>query len=183
MSYSSEMRSPVVFVAALAALGFAIAMPLCGEQMPQITGETLSGKRVSFPSASTGSVAIIIIGFSHASQSQLKPWVERATNEFRQRNRVVVYSIAVLEDAPRLVRGMAVHGMKSGVPTQQHDHFVVVYHGESELKRITGFQRPEEAYILLLDQRGEIRWVAHGPATDSALKELGDQVDSILRSE
>lgn len=174
------MRSPRVLVAFVAALGFAVAMPLRGEQMPRITGENLSGKQVSLPSASSGSVAIICIGFSHASQSQLKPWAERATKAFGQNDRVVVYAIAVLEDAPRLVRGMAVHGMRSRVTAQQHDHFIVVYQGESELKRITRFQRPEEAYIVLLDPRGEIQWVSHGPVSDAALQELTDRVRSLL---
>lgn len=177
------MRSPRARVAFLAALGFALAMPLCSEQMPRITGETLSGKQVSLPSASSGSVAIICIGFSHASQSQLKPWAERATKAFHQNGRVLVYFIAVLEDAPRLIRGMAVHGMRSRVPAQQQNHFVVVYQGESELKRVAGFQRPEEAYILLLDRRGEIQWVRQGPVTDAALQELTDRVHSIQRSE
>ncbi len=178
------MQGWLRLVTLLAALGFSsTAIPLHGEQMPQITGETLSGKQISFPSASAGSVAIICIGFSHASQSQLKPWAERATSEFRQKSRVLVYATAVLEDAPRWVRGMAVHGMKSGVPAQQHDHFVVVYQGERELKRVTGFQRPEEAYILLLDPKGEIRWVGHGPVNDAVLQELADHVDSILRPE
>ena len=128
-------------------------------------------------------MTILCIGFSHASQSQLKPWAERATDEFRQKGQVAVYSIAVLEDAPRLIRGMAVHGMKSGVPTQQHDRFVVVYQGESELKRVSGFVRPEEAYIVLLDPKGKILWLSHGPVTDAALKDLADRVNSALRSE
>ena len=177
------MRSPLAVVTFLAALGFSIAMPLCGEQMPQVTGESLSGKQISFPSASAGSVAVVCVGFSHASQSQLKPWAERATSEFGEKSRVLVYSIAVLEDAPRLIRGMAVHGMKIAVPAQQHDYFVVVYQGEGELKRITGFQRPGEAYILLLDPKGKIQWVSHGPVTDAAFQELTDRVHSILRSE
>jgi hypothetical protein len=96
---------------------------------------------------------------------------------------VVVYSIAVLEDAPRLVRGMAVHGIKSGVPARQHDHFVIVYHGESDLKRVTRFLRSEEAYILLLDAKGEIQWRSHGPVSDAAFKELTDRVRFILHSE
>ena len=89
----------------------------------------------------------------------------------------------VLEDAPRLVRGMAVKAMTSRVPAQQHKHFVVVYQGESELKRITGFQRPGKAYILLLDPRGEIQWVSHGAVSDAALQELADRVLSLQRSE
>lgn len=177
------MRSSLLLVAFLAAFGFAVAMPLRSVQMPRITGESLSGKQISLPSASAGSVAIICIGFSHASQSQLKPWAERLTAAFGKNDGVLVYSIAVLEDAPRLVRGMAVHSMKSGVPAQKRDHFVVVYHGENELKRITGFQRPEEAYILLLDPRGEIQWVRHGSVSDGAFQELIDRVHSVLRSE
>jgi hypothetical protein len=183
MSYSSDMRSTLVPVTLLIAVSFTAAVPVHGEQMPQITGESLSGKRTQLPSASAGSVAILCIGFSHASQSQLKPWAERAANEFREKGRVLVYSIAVLEDAPRLVRGMAVHGMKSGVPAQQHDRFLVIYHGESELKRISGFQRPEEAYILLLDRKGEIQWRGHGPVSDGAFQELTDRAYSILRSQ
>lgn len=58
------------------------------------------------------------------------------------------------------------------MPAQQRGRFVVVYHGESELKRITGFQRPGEAYILLLDPRGEIQRVRHGPVSDAAFQEL-----------
>jgi hypothetical protein len=159
------------------------AMPLRGEQMPQIAGESLSGKQVSLPSAVSGSVAIIFIGFSHASQSQLKPWRERTTHEFRQNARVRVYSIAVLQDAPRLIRGMIVRGMKNGVPAEEHSRFLVVYHGESELKRITGFNGPGQAYMLLLDPKGEIVWRHRGPVTDAAFKELSDRVDAILRSE
>lgn len=44
--------------------------------------------------------------------------------------------------------------MKSGVPAQQHDHFMVVYQGASELKRITGFLRRDDAYILCCLMRG-----------------------------
>jgi hypothetical protein len=73
--------------------------------------------------------------------------------------------------------------MKSGVPAQQHDHFMVVYQGASELKRITGFLRRDDAYILLLDARGEIRWVGRGPVNDAAFEELRERVVSALGSE
>ena len=84
-------------------------------------------------------------------------------NHFGQDRRVTVYSIAVLEDAPWLVRAMIVHGMKSGVPLQQHDHFLLVYQGESELKRIIGFERSEEGYLLLVDSKGKIQCGRTGP--------------------
>ena len=92
---------------------------------------------------------------------------------------MVVYSIAVLEDAPRFVRGMAVHGMKSDTPAAQQDHFVVVYHGESELKRVTNFKCSEEAYVVLLDPKGEIKWAIHGAVNDAATEDLAKQASAI----
>ena len=111
----------------------------------------------------------MVIGFTHSSQNQTKAWAARLQHEFP------TYSIAVLEDAPRLVRGMAVHGMKGGVPEDQRDHFVVIYHNEKELKQAAGFDAPDDAYVLLLDKDGAIRWSFHGPVTDAAVGELKSQ--------
>lgn len=135
----------VLFIASLLS-----AFPALSEEMPHITGESLSDKPVDFPSACAGSVCIIVIGFSHSSKSQVTAWADRTNAEFHNNPNVAIYSIAVLEDAPRFVRGMAVHGMKSGTPVGQRDHFAVVYKGELDLKRLTGFQKSEgaDAYIL-----------------------------------
>jgi len=67
---------------------------------------------------------------------------------------------------------MAVHGMKGGVPEEQRDHFVVIYHNEKELKQAAGFHRPDDAYVLLLDKDGAIQWRFHGAVTDAAFEEL-----------
>jgi hypothetical protein len=148
------------------------------EQMPAIHGESLSGKPVSLPEASRGSLAILCIGFSHGSQSQLKPWTGKLTAQ-SQKPGVSVYSIAVLEDAPRFVRGMIVHGIKSGIPQSQQDRFLIVVKGEDELKRVTAYQKPDDAYILLLDGKGQVQWVHHGPVSDAALVELSDRSKAI----
>lgn len=173
----------IVFPITYLLLSLTAVNSIRAEQMPQISGGTLARHSIEFPSATAGSVTIVFIGFSHASQSQLKAWTDRATNEFHNNPHVAIYSIAVLEDAPRFVRGMAVHGIRSGTPVAQQDHFVVVYHGESELKRVAGFQRSEDAYVLILAPKGEIKWVTHGPVTDAALRELAKQANTTCRSE
>ncbi len=65
---------------------------------------------------------------------------------------------------------------KSGVPDRERDHFVVVYHGEADLKRIVHFQKPDDAYVLLLDKKGEVRWTAGGPVTDTVFAGLKSHV-------
>ena len=153
---------------------FAASLTLArAEQFPRIEGENLLGKKVALPDATNGHAAVIVIGFTHGSQNQTKAWTASVQNE------VPVYSIAVLEDAPRLVRGMAVRGMKGGVPEDKRGHFLVIYQNEKELKQAAGFDRPDDAYVFLLDKDGTIHWRFHGPVTDAALQELESQATAI----
>jgi ATP10 protein len=151
---------------------------LRAEQFPPIEGKNLLDQKTALPDAAAGRTAVIVIGFTHASQKQVKPWTTRLQHEFP------TYSVAVLEDAPRLVRGMAVHGMKGGTPEDQRSQFIVIYHNEKELKQAAGFEVPDDAYVLLLDKDGAIRWRFHGPVTDTAVQELKSQaldVDHAVR--
>jgi len=95
--YSSRMRT--VFAITCLLLSLTAVKSIRAEQMPQISGETLADHSIEFPFATAGSVTIVFVGFSHASQSQLKAWTDRATNQFHNNPHVAIYSIAVLEDA------------------------------------------------------------------------------------
>jgi hypothetical protein len=134
-----------------------------------IEGETLSGNKVSLPVATGGHAALLIIGFTHGSQNQAKAW------SLRVRDRFPVWSVAVLEDIPRLVRGMVARSIKSGTPKELYDRFVLVYRGEKQLKQAAGFDRPDDAYVLVIDSAGAIRWSFHGPVTDAAMEQVGHQ--------
>lgn len=158
---------------------FLLCLPLCADQLPKLEGENLNGKPVEIAEAAAGHPAILVIGFTHGSQKQTQEWSRRLTQEFPDPAQVKVYSVAVLEDAPRLVRGMAVHGMKSGVPKEQRDRFVVLYHHEADLKRLVSFERPDDAYLLVVDRSGAIRYRMHGAANDSSAAELKTQVRAL----
>ena len=80
------------------------------EKFPAIEGENLVGKKVAFPQVAEGHPTVVVIGFTHGSQSQTKAWSAQLHPE------IASYSLAVLQDVPRLVRGMAVAGIKSDVP-------------------------------------------------------------------
>ena len=150
------MTSRFLFIAL--AVGLLSAQPL-----PKIEGETLSGQKLTLPA---GKPAVLIIGFTHGSQNQLKAWTQRVHDRFD------TWSIVVLEDVPRLMRGMVSHSVKSGTPQAEHDRYLLVYHGEKELKQAAGFDRPEDAYVLVTDSAGAIRWRFHGPVTNDAVEQI-----------
>ena len=156
--------------ACLASLLFVSGLTWCAEPFPPIQGDNLLGQKIAIPEASTGSPAVIVVGFTHASQAQTKVWTAHLYPQFR------TYSVAVLEDAPRLVRGMAIHGIKGSVPEEQRDRFLIVLHGEKELKQALGFNVPNDAYVALLDRDGFIQWQFHGPFTEAGLAELKSRV-------
>jgi hypothetical protein len=143
-----------------------LAHPLFAQQgFPKIQGETLAGKKISLPEA-FGDRSVVIVGFTHASQTQTKAWSQRL------RGQVPAWSIAVLQDVPRLVRGMVAHGIKSGTPKEEYGRFVLLYSGEKELKDAAGFEKPDDAYVMVVDGTGAIRWRFHGPVTDAAVLEV-----------
>ncbi|HEY2019277.1 MAG TPA: hypothetical protein VGH38_37475 [Bryobacteraceae bacterium] len=152
---------------------------LAAQTLPKIPAENLAGEKVELPTIAAGKAAILVVGFTHASQSQTKAWSARLAQEFPEQSGVAVYSLAVLEDVPKLVRGMAVHGIKSGVPNAQRQRFLLVYHNEAELKRAAAFDRPDDAYLLLLDPAGAVRWSFHGAVSDSAIAEVQKQVHAL----
>jgi hypothetical protein len=139
------------------------ALGAAAQQFPAIDAQNARDHHMKFPD---GKAAVVVIGFTHASQNQTKAWSQRLAGQYN------LWSIAVLEDVPRLVRGMANHGIKSSVPAGQRDQFLLVYKGEKELKDAAGFSTPDDAYILVVDKSGGIKWKFHGPVTDAAMQQL-----------
>jgi hypothetical protein len=52
---------------------------------------------------------------------------------------------------------------------------VLVSHGEKQLKQAAGFDKPDDAYLLVIDKTGTIAWRFHGPFTDAAMEQVGSQ--------
>ncbi len=146
------------------------------EKFPAIEGKNLAGKTIALPQAAEGHPAVVVMGFTHASQAQTKTWSARLSPE------VVTYSLAVLEDVPRLVRGMAVAGIKGGVPQEQRERFLLVFHGEKELKAAVGYDTSNDAYLVLLDADGAIQWRFHGEWSDNSLAALKSHLAGLQKT-
>jgi hypothetical protein len=145
----------VFFVAALS--GFSRA-----ETLPRVEGESLSGKRVVLPDDTHGKIAFLVIGFSKKGGDASGLWERRLKQDFGSDQAYVIHPIAVLEDAPRFIRGMIKAGIRRSTPPAEQDRFVILVHGEQTLKQFAGFSGPDDAYLLLVDANGEVRWKGHG---------------------
>jgi len=130
--------------------------------LPRLEGETLSGKKILLPDDTHGKIALLAIGFSRKGGDATRAWSERFRKDFGADPRLAVYPVAELEGAPRFVRGMIVGSMRKGTLTADRERFVTLFQGSEDLKRFVGFSAGDDAYLLLLDDKGTVRWRGHG---------------------
>ena len=83
--------------------------------MPKIEGENLAGQKVLLPDAAAGKIAVLIFGFTKASKGPTSAWADKLNADFGTRPDFTLYQLPVLEDVPRLLRGMVISGIKKGV--------------------------------------------------------------------
>ena len=153
-----------------------VALSLQAQSIPHTEAETLAGKRIVLPDAFDRHPAILVIGFSRSGGDSAGRWDKQLRKDLAGEKSVHIFSVAELQDAPKLARGLIRHGMRGGVPQNEHDSFVLLYQDEDVWKKLADFSDTNDAYVLLVDSAATIRWRAHGRVPD-------EQTVSTLRKE
>jgi ATP10 protein len=166
------------FVFLCAATLICLGTDVTAQLLPQTEARTLSEKKVTFPDAVRGHVAVVVIGFTHASRTPASAWGKRIAQEFANSD-VQYYQAAMLQDVPRLIRGMVTSGIRKGVPLAEHDRFLLLFDKEDEWKKIAQFSESEAAYVLLLDREAKVVWTTHRNVDDNAVAELLNHIAAV----
>lgn len=164
-------------------LTLALASPGTAQEianLPKIEGESFAGHHVVFPEAAAGKIAILVFGFSKASKGPTGDWAGRISKDFKSDSALVLYQLPVLEDVPRLIRGMVTSGIRKGVPEADRDRFVPILNGEAELKKLVSYKDPDDAYLVVLNRSGKIVEQVHGPFTEAAYSQLRSQLQPLI---
>jgi hypothetical protein len=149
------------------------------EQFPRFEMKSLSNHEVILPAAVRGQVAVLITGFTNASSAATKAWTTAAEKDFSTDPRYMVLQAAILEDVPRLIRGMVVGSIRNGTPPAKQDRFLTTFQSEKAWKQLVGFSAPDDAYVILLDGKSEIRWQGHGRFTEGEYAKFREQAGRV----
>jgi hypothetical protein len=133
------------------------------QQMPQTTGQTLSGKQMVLADAVRGHSAILVAGFSREGGNGTGAWV-KAIHADSALAGIPVYEIAQIAGAPGLIRGMIRSGMKKSVPAAEHDTFIVLTQDEKPWKDYFDVGDDQVPYVVMIDAAGKVLWRGQGPA-------------------
>ncbi len=136
-----------------------------GDALPPVIGKTLSDKLLELPRAAAGKSAGIVFSFSKTAGSDAKLWNEGGA--------VPGFTVIVLESVPKLFRGMAISGIRSGMPATLQDRAVILLKDEDLWKSRRGVHDADRAYVVVLGPNGRIRWMNAAPfsaATSAGFK-------------
>lgn len=148
-------------------------------RIPSTHGTSFAGIEVTLPDDLRGRVGVLVLGFSKSSGDVSKGWGERLEQSYQSSREVMFYQIPVLESAPKFVRGMVLKSMRSGVPEAMQAHFMPIFSGESEWKKVARFANADDAYVLVVDGEGNVRWQTSGKVTDAGFAALKEQVEAV----
>ena len=70
--------------------------------------------------------------------------------------------------------------MRRGTPKTDHEHVITVYGGTGPWKQRVGFQDPDAAYLILLDEGGKVAWRYAGGPDEEAYRTLSSEVSRLL---
>jgi hypothetical protein len=135
-----------------------------GERLPVLKGQFLSGRDAELPQASSGKVALVAMGFTYKSRFPVEAWGTWYRATMGSRTDITFFEVPMIGGLATLGRWFIDRGMRSGTPAELHEHVVTVYGGTGDWKRRLSHspEHEDDAYLIVLDRDGVVRWLHHG---------------------
>jgi hypothetical protein len=144
---------------------------------PSVRGTNLSGDLVQIPERYTGKNVLLLIGYAQRAQFDIDRWILGALQVDLKAEIVEVPTIAGM--IPQMVQGFIDGGMRSGIPKSDWASVVTVYEDANKIIQALGNDRPQSAYVILLDKEGRIVWTSNIGYSASQVLELKKLVDGL----
>lgn len=135
-----------------------------GDRLPVLEGRFLSGRDAALPRASSGTVALVAMGFTYKSRFPVEAWGRWYRATIGARTDVTFFEVPMIGGLATLGRWFIDRGMRSGTPVELHDRVITVYKGTGDWKARLAYSadREDDAYLIVLDGDGIVQWIHHG---------------------
>ena len=145
-----------------------------GDRLPVIKGQFLSGRDAELPRAASGRVALAAMGFTYRSRFPVEAWADWYRTTIDPTTAVTFFEVPMVGGMATLGRWFINRGMRRGTPVELHDHVITVYGGTSDWKQRLSYstRHQDDAYLIVLDRQGVVRWLHHGVFDQSRADEL-----------
>jgi len=152
-----------------------------GDRLPALEGQFLSGRDAELPRASSGKVTFVAMGFTYKSRFPVEAWGSWYRATIGSRTDVTFFEVPMIGGLATLGRWFIDRGMRSGTPVELHDRVITVYKGTGDWKKRLAYSagREDDAYLIVLDRDGVVRWLHHGGFDQPRADELRTLLTSL----
>ena len=129
------------------------------DHIPMVTTTSLNDGTLSLPELFHNKPAILVVGFSPDSKEQARLWSKQLIDaDLGQSN---VYGLVMLDRVPRLLRSFVLHEIRKDVATPFQSRFLIITSDDQQWRKLAGVQSMQDAYLLVVDGQGFLRWRSH----------------------
>src|ERR1043166_7131934 len=75
-----------------------------GDRLPELRGESLSGRKIVLPQAAAGRVTLLLLGFTYKSRFAVEAWAAKFRAEFESDPRLTFYEAPMIGGVARLAK-------------------------------------------------------------------------------
>lgn len=165
---------------AVVVLACVVGRASAADPLPTLPVTTLSERPLRLPADLPPVPVLFIVGFSRAARAQTQPWVARIHKVYSARTDMGYYQAAVIEDVPRLMRGVVSSRIRRGVSPDLHNHFVLVSEQAQQWRELADAADPDSAYLLLLDRDRRLAWRSAGPLTEQHYAAFAAHLEQLI---
>ena len=151
-----------------------------GDRLPELRGDYLSERKALLPDDASGRVALVMLGFTYKSRFAVEDWGKRFRAEFEKNPQITFYEIPMISGMGRAAKWFIESGMRRGTPKADHERVITVYGGAEPWKQRLQVKNETDAYLILLDQKGNVAWLHSGTVDDASYRELSEQARKLL---
>ena len=91
-----------------------------------------------------------------------------------------MFGVLMLADIPWIFRGLAVAGIKSGIPVALHDRTVKVFTDDDAWRARLGVQATQTPHLVVVDRASRVRWLYAAACDGAGEQRLREQLKGLL---
>ena len=154
-----------------------------GDPLPTVNGQFLTGRTAVLPRMSAGTVTLVAMGFTYSSRYAVEGWAEWYRTTIDPKTDVTFFEVPMIGGLATLGRWFIDRGMRNGTPAALHDQVITVYQGTGDWKKRLSYSddHKDDAYLVVFDRAGVVRWLHHGGFDTSRSDELKALLTALAR--
>jgi len=155
----------MVFILLISSLWLLGAETQTIRTFPNVEGKNLHGVEVQFPEAfAPKAYHVCLIAFVRQQQTDVDTWITRLGPLVAQRDDLEFMELPTISKMNAFMRWFIYRGMRSGIEDATTRSRTITLHLDKKpFKEALDIQSEKEIVILLVDEKGVVRWQHTGP--------------------